>query len=122
MDLKIFENTLRKFNYPVINLGEKQAYLNQSLVEELKINKESRLLFSQDATTGDFFFCVIPSIVSNIYGYKATKAGDSGGAYVSIVGIRSKTNMPFGYFKLNDPIFKDPIDWYKLEKLNLDDQ
>jgi len=131
LDLEIFEKDIKNSNnslttkYPnkaVFTIRSQYGLFSDFLVKKLSINEKSRLIFSKNKSSNDFYFAVLPEM-SDLKGYKLQKRNYKEREYYLFYDktINTKKGVEKGIYELDlEPIFdsKNGIDWYLIEKID----
>lgn len=89
------------------------------MIEKLKLHHEQRALFSKDADTGQWYFCVLPEL-SIRSGYKLQVSGSKhGGLCMNGARRYSDNGLIKGPYILSDPEFDGELDWFELIKAEI---
>lgn len=98
-------------NIPLVHIGDNLGSISPCAQNKIGVTKKDRVVIS--IKDDDYFIAIIP-LESKIIGYKIfiAKGGLS-------FGFSSKSSVErgvqIGYYKVLDPIYKNEIDWFKLE-------
>jgi hypothetical protein len=116
-DFEIYEkvNVRYQERYPdlkVVSVTKNHIYLPKSTVDFLRIEKDSRLVFSR--RNGELYMANLP-FQSQIKGYVPQFTCNS--AVMPSAAVRDKTQDEIGVFCIDVATYVGGIDWYKLNTI-----
>ena len=122
MKLDIFENTRQRSKKPLLHIGTVVAYYNIHLIDKLKLTSDSRILFSVDRDTSQWYLCVLPEL-SNMKGFKLSRVKGGNNLFLVSSGMKRyiENGLEEGYYFIGEPEFDGNLDWFELIKAEINE-